>query len=94
MPASTLTELKLAVIQNISPYASAVMLEPEYSAAQAIVAGALPGHVGFLSALEEQGYLGDPHARQTTCKSKALKLLEFSTRVRAKWWLIPLAERG
>jgi tagatose 1,6-diphosphate aldolase len=42
------------------------MLDPVYSAAQAIIAGALPGNVGFLSALEEQGYLGDPNARQTT----------------------------
>lgn len=66
VPAIQLTELKLAVINHIAPQATAVMLEPVYSAAQAIVAGVLPGHVGFLSALEEQGYLGDPHARQTT----------------------------
>jgi len=66
IPAAQLTELKLAIIDHIAPHATAVMLEPEYSAAQAIVAGALPGHVGFLSALEEQGYLGDPYARQTT----------------------------
>ena len=66
IPATQLTEIKLAVIQHIAPFATAVMLEPEYSAAQAIVAGVLPGHVGFLSALEDQGYLGDPYARQTT----------------------------
>lgn len=69
IPAATLTELKLAIIEQIAPHATAVMLEPEYSAAQAIAAGVLPGHVGFLSALEEQGYLGDPYARQTTLLS-------------------------
>ncbi len=69
VPAAILTELKLAIIEQIAPHATAVMLEPEYSAAQAIAAGALPGHVGFLSALEEQGYLGDPYARQTTLLS-------------------------
>ncbi|MBF0277250.1 MAG: tagatose 1,6-diphosphate aldolase [SAR324 cluster bacterium] len=69
IPASTLTALKLSIIKRIAPLASAVMLEPEYSAAQAIVAEALPGRVGFLSALEEQGYLGDPYGRQSTLLS-------------------------
>ena len=69
VPAAKLTELKLAIVKQIAPHATAVMLEPEYSAAQAIVAGALPGHIGFLLALEEQGYLGDPYARQTTVLS-------------------------
>jgi tagatose 1,6-diphosphate aldolase len=67
--AATLTALKLAIIEQIAPHATAVMLEPEYSAAQAIVAGALPGQVSFLCALEAQGYLGDPYARQTTLLS-------------------------
>ncbi len=66
VPSSTLTELKLTIIEHIAPYATAIMLDPLYSAAQAIVSGALPGNVGFLSALEAQGYSGTPHARQTT----------------------------
>ncbi|MDX1522865.1 MAG: hypothetical protein R3264_14655, partial [Anaerolineae bacterium] len=66
LPAAELTALKMAVIEQLAPEATAVMLEPEYSAAQAIVTGALPGQVGFLAALEAQGYLGDPYARQTT----------------------------
>lgn len=69
VPAVELTELKLAVIEQIASQATAVMLDPVYSAGQAIVAGALSGHVGFLAALEEQGYLGDPYARQTTLLS-------------------------
>jgi tagatose 1,6-diphosphate aldolase len=66
VPAAKLTETKLAIVKHIAPQATAVMLDPVYSAGQAITACALPGNVGFLSALEEQGYLGDPYARQTT----------------------------
>ena len=66
VPASTLTDIKLAVIRGVGAMASGVLLDPVYSAQQAIVSGALSGQVGFLSAIEEQGYLGDPHSRQTT----------------------------
>ena len=66
VPAGQLTELKLAVVRNLAPQASAVLLDPLYSAGQAIAQGALPGSVGLLCALEERGYLGDPHGRQTT----------------------------
>ena len=62
----TLTDLKLDIIQGLSNNATAVMLDPVYSAAQAIVSGVLPGMVGFLCALEAQGYSGQPTARQTT----------------------------
>ena len=63
--ARTLTSVKLSLLAELGAEASAVMLEPEYSAAQAIVSRTLPGGVGFLSAIEAQGYLGDPTARQT-----------------------------
>ncbi|MEM7033409.1 MAG: tagatose 1,6-diphosphate aldolase [Chloroflexota bacterium] len=66
VPSSKLTDIKLAIIDHIAPHATAVMLEPVYNAAQSIATGAMPGNVGFLSALEEQGYLGDPFARETT----------------------------
>ena len=62
--ATTLTDLKLAVIKHIAPQASAVMVDPVYSAAQSIVSAALPGHVGFLCAAEAQGYLSNPHVKQ------------------------------
>lgn len=63
---AAITDLKLEIIAGLAGGASAVMLEPEYSAAQAIVARALPGSVGFLAAVEAQGYLGDPEADRTT----------------------------
>lgn len=64
--AARLTAVKLDLLRSLVDGATAVMLEPEFSAAQAISARALPGHVGFLAAIEAQGYLGDPTARQTS----------------------------
>lgn len=66
LEATELTEVKLSLIRALAGRASAVMLDPEYSAGQAIVTRALPGSVGFLAAVEAQGYLGDPTARQTS----------------------------
>lgn len=65
IPAAEMTEVKLGLLHALGSEATAVMLEPEYSAAQAIAARALPGGVGFIAAIEAQGYLGDPTARQT-----------------------------
>ncbi len=64
--AETLTDIKLALVKQLAPLASAVLLDPIYSARQAIATHTLPGHVGLLCALEDQGYLGDPFARETT----------------------------
>lgn len=61
-----LTATKLWLLRRLRDLPSAVMLEPEYSAAQAIASLDLPGSVGFLGAIEAQGYLGDPTARMTT----------------------------
>jgi tagatose 1,6-diphosphate aldolase len=60
-----LTNVKLGILRQLGGDATAIMLDPEYSAAQAIATRALPGSVGFLAAVEAQGYLGDPTARQT-----------------------------
>ena len=64
--AAELTDAKLALVRELTPFASAVLLDPIHSAAQAIVTGALSGHVGLLCALEEQGYGDDAFARTTT----------------------------
>ncbi len=63
---SDLTATKLWLLNELGDEATGVMLEPEYSAAQAIATRSLPGTVGFLAAVEAQGYLGDPSARQTS----------------------------
>lgn len=61
-----LTAVKLDLLRALGDIATAVMLDPEYSIGQALAARALPGSVGFLAAVEAQGYLGDPTARQTS----------------------------
>ena len=66
VPAAQLTDIKLSVVRAIAPMATAVLLDPVYSVGQSIAQHALPGHVGFISAIEDQGYLGDPYSRQTT----------------------------
>ncbi len=66
IPATELTDVKLWLVEQVAAEATAVMLDPEYSAAQAIAGRRLPGSIGFLAALEAQGYLGDPTARQTS----------------------------
>jgi tagatose 1,6-diphosphate aldolase len=54
---------KSAVVRRLAPHASAVLLDPVYSAAQLIANGALPGQAGLLVALEETGYTGEDTAR-------------------------------
>lgn len=66
IPASALTKVKLELLADLGDQATAVMLDPEYSIGQAIASRRLPGNVGFLAAIEAQGYLGDPTARRTS----------------------------
>lgn len=58
-----LSTFKTEVIETLSPQATAVLMDPEVGAAQSIAAGALPGSVGLLIAVEASGYVGDPGAR-------------------------------
>jgi tagatose-1,6-bisphosphate aldolase len=60
-----LIDIKLAIVKYAAPAASAVVLDPVYSAGQAIVGEHLPGHIGLLCAIEEQGYLGGDYNRRT-----------------------------
>ncbi len=64
--AEEITALKIQMVRAIAPEATGVMLEPEYSIPQVIDAGAMPAGVGFVAALEAQGYLGDPEYGPTT----------------------------
>jgi tagatose 1,6-diphosphate aldolase len=60
-----LSNFKLAVAAALAPESTAVLLDPEYSAAQAVASGILPNQVGLVVALEATGYSGDPKARQS-----------------------------
>ncbi len=66
VPADRLTEVKLLLLRHLADLASGVLLDPEYSALQAVGTRALPSGTGFICALEAQGYLGGPEARITT----------------------------
>ncbi len=63
--AADITALKIELVGGVADLATGVMLEPEYSIPQVIDAGVLPDGVGFLAALESQGYLADPGASPT-----------------------------
>lgn len=60
-----LSQFKMDVISELSSHATAVLLDPEVSAAQAIGKGILPGKVPFVVAVESTGYGGSPTARQS-----------------------------
>jgi tagatose-1,6-bisphosphate aldolase len=65
VPDSALTDFKLEVVAALANEATAVLLDPEYSAAQAVAAGVIPKNAGLVVALEATGYTGDPAARQS-----------------------------
>ena len=69
VPSQTLTDIKMGLLREMASHATAVMLDPVYSAGQAVATRSLPGSVGYLCALEAQGYAGEATARETTLLS-------------------------
>jgi tagatose 1,6-diphosphate aldolase len=59
-----LSRFKLDVTSALASQATAVLLDPEVSAAQAVSAGVIPGPIGLVVAVESTGYTGDSTARQ------------------------------
>lgn len=66
LSAGEITALKIEIVDGVADLATGVMLEPEYSIPQVLDAGVMPLGVGFLVALESQGYLDDPEAAVTS----------------------------
>jgi tagatose-1,6-bisphosphate aldolase len=60
-----MVDFKLDLCHAVAPFASAILLDPEYGASQAITAGLLPGPKGLLVSIEKTGYTGDSTARIT-----------------------------
>lgn len=56
---------KSEVVQALAPVSSAILLDPEYGAAQAIAAGSLPGNMGLIVTVEASGYVGDATNRRS-----------------------------
>ena len=61
---SELSRFKLDVTKALAHRATAVLLDPEVSAAQAIAKRVIPSGVGLVVAVESTGYSGDATARQ------------------------------
>lgn len=59
-----LSRFKLDVTKAMAHRATAVLLDPEVSAAQAVTQRAIPNGVGLVVAVESTGYTGDATARQ------------------------------
>ena len=61
-----IVEHKLELCETMARHSTAVLLDPNYGAAQCIAGSALPGRTGFLVSTEAPGYLGSPERRRTT----------------------------
>jgi tagatose 1,6-diphosphate aldolase len=72
-------EAKLQIARALAPHASAVMLDPIYSAAPAVLSGAVPPSTPYVVALERSGYLQDVAGRLTELEPnwsvRAIKLM-------------------
>jgi len=60
-----MVDFKMDLCQSVARFASAILLDPEYGAGQAIAAGLLPASKGLLVSMEKTGYGGDKNARIT-----------------------------
>ena len=61
----SMTDFKLDLCRTLSPYASAVLLDPVFGAAQAIARSLPAKRSGILISLEETGYSGNSESRDT-----------------------------
>jgi tagatose 1,6-diphosphate aldolase len=61
-----MVERKQELCSVLTPYSSAVLLDPQFGAAQCIAGGSLPGNKGLLISIEETGYETTPGGRLTT----------------------------
>lgn len=60
-----LTTFKLEVTRALAQHSSAVLLDPQFGAFQAIANGALPAATGLVVALEATGYSGNASQRES-----------------------------
>lgn len=58
-----LSSFKVEVTSVLAKHATAVLLDPEVSAAQAVAQRVIPNHVGLIVAVESTGYTGEAIAR-------------------------------
>ncbi len=65
-----LVEYKLELCEALAPHSSAVLLDPNYGAAQCISSGLLSGKTGLLVSIEATGYESNEQGRITTLLNK------------------------
>ncbi len=65
----TIETSKAQFVRLLAPHASAILLDPVYSAAQVIAGNDLPGSTGLIVALEETGYTGTDTERESAVLS-------------------------
>lgn len=62
---SVIRDFKSILIREITPFASAALLDPEFGAAQSIQSDSFPGDIGLVIPVEATGYTGDSDARES-----------------------------
>ena len=60
-----MVDFKVQVIKALSPFSSAVLVDPEIGAHPVVAQDALSGSTGLMVAVEATGYTGDPNARRS-----------------------------
>lgn len=56
-------DIKLQIIEHLLPNCSAILLDPQFSAAEAMTGGLVSGQKGLIVAIEESGYIEKPDGR-------------------------------
>ncbi|MFO8010612.1 MAG: tagatose 1,6-diphosphate aldolase [Dehalococcoidia bacterium] len=65
-----MAEWKRHLCAALAPFSSAVLLDPNYGAAEAVLSGDLPGQTGLLISMEATGYSGGAEGRITELLSE------------------------
>jgi tagatose-1,6-bisphosphate aldolase len=72
-------EVKLDLVRDLSPVVSAFLLDARFGLAQAILSRSLPGQVGLMASVEDEGYEPDAGGRATRLRTgwgvRKIKLL-------------------
>ena len=63
VPYGEMRQTKIDVVGALAPHASALLIDPEYGAAECIASGALPGGCGLIVSIEKTGYTLDGSGR-------------------------------
>lgn len=56
-------DFKFLTIKYLLPYATAILIDPQFGGAEAIARGIIPGSKGLMITLESSGYLGESTSR-------------------------------